>query len=198
MSDRDPQAPLTQQSGNVEPRNDRRDALRILGAISVSCAFPFSAEELYGQHVHSSGLVPVEPPKPSWFVADDLKLLSKMADLIIPATDTPSASAAGVPAYMDLVVSKNEGQQKLFTQGLAWLKEQNFSELAEDAQYQLLEPLCEAADSGRATSVPERFFAAVKSLTADGYYTSRAGLMTELGYKGNSVLAEFPTCTHEH
>jgi gluconate 2-dehydrogenase gamma chain len=191
-------SPITPHPAQEEPRSDRREALRILGAISVSCAFPFSAEELYGQHVHSSGLAQVELPKPSWFSGDDLKLLSMMTDLIIPATDTPSASAAGVPAYMDLVVSRNEGHQKLFAEGLAWLKEQSFVDLAEEAQYRLLEPLCLAADSGKASSMPERFFAAVKSLTADGYYTSKAGLITELGYKGNAVLPEFPTCTHEH
>jgi hypothetical protein len=36
-------------------------------------------------------------------------------------------------------------------------------------------------------------------MTADGYYTSRVGLVDELGYKGNTVLAAFPECTHpEH
>ena len=35
-------------------------------------------------------------------------------------------------------------------------------------------------------SVPIRFFRLVKNLTADGYYTSRAGLLEELGYTGNT------------
>jgi hypothetical protein len=39
------------------------------------------------------------------------------------------------------------------------------------------------------------FFIAVKNLTADGYYTSRIGLMQELGYNGNDVLAAFPAVT---
>ena len=30
--------------------------------------------------------------------------------------------------------------------------------------------------------------------TADGYYTSRAGLLEELGYTGNTALASFPAC----
>ena len=41
-------------------------------------------------------------------------------------------------------------------------------------------------------------FKAIKSMTADGYYTSKVGLMDELGYQGNAVRAEFPVCTHEH
>jgi hypothetical protein len=39
----------------------------------------------------------------------------------------------------------------------------------------------------------------IKSMTADAYYTSQIGLVQELGYKGNTVLASFPGCDHpEH
>jgi hypothetical protein len=40
--------------------------------------------------------------------------------------------------------------------------------------------------------MPQTVFTAIKSLTADGYYTSRIGLMQELGYNGDAVLAAFP------
>jgi hypothetical protein len=43
--------------------------------------------------------------------------------------------------------------------------------------------------------LPVRFFRLVKNLTADGYYTSRVGLLEELGYAGNRALAAFPTCS---
>jgi hypothetical protein len=46
-------------------------------------------------------------------------------------------------------------------------------------------------DSG----MPVRFFRLIKNLTADGYYTSRAGLIEELGYTGNTALARFPVCS---
>ena len=42
---------------------------------------------------------------------------------------------------------------------------------------------------------PVRFFRLIKNLTADGYYTSRVGLLDELGYAGNTALARFPTCS---
>ena len=32
---------------------NRRESLKIIGAIGATCAFPFPADELYGQHVHS-------------------------------------------------------------------------------------------------------------------------------------------------
>ena len=47
--------------------------------------------------------------------------------------------------------------------------------------------------------MPVRLFRLIKSLTADGYYTSRIGLVDELGYTGNTALASFPSCTiREH
>ena len=42
---------------------------------------------------------------------------------------------------------------------------------------------------------PVRLFRLIKNLTADGYYTSRIGLIDELGYTGNTALASFPSCT---
>ena len=39
------------------------------------------------------------------------------------------------------------------------------------------------------------FFEAIKNLTADGYYTSRVGLLQELGYNGNTALSSFPEFT---
>jgi hypothetical protein len=50
-----------------------------------------------------------------------------------------------------------------------------------------------------APELPVRLFRLIKNLTADGYYTSRVGLLQELGYTGNTALARFPTCAvREH
>ena len=43
-------------------------------------------------------------------------------------------------------------------------------------------------------AMPVRLFRLIKNLTADGYYTSRIGLIDELGYTGNTALASFPSC----
>ena len=43
-------------------------------------------------------------------------------------------------------------------------------------------------------ALPLRFFRLIKNLTADGYYTSRIGLVEELGYAGNTALGRFPAC----
>jgi hypothetical protein len=58
-----------------------------------------------------------------------------------------------------------------------------------------VEPRPAPAAAGSPVDVPVRFFRLVKNLTADGYYTSRVGLLQELGYKGNSAMLAFPGCT---
>jgi gluconate 2-dehydrogenase gamma chain len=180
----------------------RRESLKIIGAIGTTCAFPFSADELYGQHVHVSNPPPAEGPyTPRFFSADEFETLSRITELIIPATDTPGAIGAGVPRYIDGVVSANPEHKKRFRDGLAWLNHESarkfrkkFAKLTESQQIKLLTPLSEAVDSRGKLGAGERFFEMVKNMTADGYYTSQIGLVRELGYAGNTALDKFPSC----
>ena len=182
---------------------DRRSLLKIFGAIGATCAYPFASDELHGQTQHVHVPPPTALAHPQFFKESDFAAISRVADLIIPATDTPGAVAAGVPQYIDLVIARNMDQQLVVADGLRWLDGEavklgaaNFIALSEAQQLNILEPLCEAADtsSGMARGRNVQFFALIKSLTADGFYTSRAGLIDELGYKGNTALASFPTC----
>jgi Gluconate 2-dehydrogenase subunit 3 len=186
----------------------RREALKIIGAVGVTCAFPFSANELYGQHVHEpmqaepQDAKPGAPFVPRFFTPEQLLVVSRLTDLIIPPTDTPGAAAAGVPQYIDLVVNEDPKLQATFREGLQSLDKSgqsrfggdSFLQLTEAQQVEILTSLNEDAEQKK----PEGdvgFFHAIKGLTADGYYTSRIGLLQELGYNGDAVLAAFPAFT---
>lgn len=183
---------------------DRRGALKIIGAIGATCAYPFAGDELFGQSAeqgHGASASHAAAWKPAFFSDTDLKTLAHIGDLIIPETETPGASGAGVPEYIDYVVARNGWQQSLMADGLRWLDEESertsgkkFMALTEAQQLALLEPLCELADKREANARNVQFFALVKALTIDGYYTSRVGLIEELGYKGNMAIAQFPEC----
>jgi gluconate 2-dehydrogenase gamma chain len=221
----------------------RRHALKMLGTIGLTCAFPFAADELYGQHVHVTLLqTPATGPyTPAFFTPAEYALLSRLTDVIIPSTSTPGAAAAGVPEYIDRVVSLNAEHQPLVRAGLAWLERtaktrysREFLSLDEAEHVAILQPLSDEVDrrqrdvqrgrfrteaqgvlvyyvaindktspapsASTARPAPEadlsvRFFRLVKNLTADGYYTSRVGLLDELGYAGNTALARFPACS---
>ena len=170
---------------------ERRQALKIMGAIGVSCMFPYEADELYGQHVHKEGEAAALPLKPKAFNADEFALVSRVADLIIPATETPGALGAGVPYYIDMLCASNKSLRTVTASGLRWLAGLHFASLTEPEQIAILETVSKSAESG-GDGEPERFWRAVKSMTADGYYTSKIGLRDELGYKGNTVLDRFP------
>lgn len=178
---------------------ERRDTLKIIGAIGTTCAFPFAADELYGQHqdpVHKhhtpgaqAGTGPVR-----FFTPAEMALVAAVANHIIPDSETPGAVKAGVPGYIDLVVSTNKAHQKLYREGLAWLERKGFSKATPAQQLAVLKPLCDACDRGKPSTLAERFFETIKSMTCDGYYTSRVGMVDELGFTGPAVLAEYPAC----
>jgi gluconate 2-dehydrogenase gamma chain len=173
--------------------SDRRKVLKLFGAIGTTCTFPFAGEELYGQTTHEHA-----DHSGRFLNEADFKTISRIADLIIPATDTPGAIQAGVPEYIDLVISREAEHQALVADGLRWLDAHRFREVGEKEQLAILEPLCEAVDEQRIQGRNVQFFALIKRLTADGYYTSKTGLIDELGYKGNTVRASYPECVHEH
>ena len=187
---------------------DRRSLLKIIGAVGATCAYPFASEDLFGQklgaptteqHHHTP---PEQQAQPRFFNREDYQTVSRIADLIIPETDTPGAVGAGVPAYIDIIIARNTDQQLVVADGLRWVDSEamriggkRFSELSEEQQLSILEPLCEAHDANPNNLARNvQFFSLVKSLTADGYYTSQIGLMQELQYKGDKMLSSYPEC----
>lgn len=131
-----------------------------------------------------------------------LKLLQTLGEIIIPATDTPGASAAGVHHFIDhfmvYCASKQEQQQLLATLARLETAAQSdfnkaFLSLTHPQQLQLLNAM-EQAQQGFSQS-DRRGLKQLKSLVAFGYYTSEPGATQELaylaipgGYKGNFKL----------
>ena len=122
-----------------------------------------------------------------------------LTELIIPATDTPGAKAAKVNEYIDLMlhdVAEDKGHG--FLKGLGWLDGHAielhgapFVGLEGQQQVKILESLDESNDPALATGA--EFFARVKRLTVEGYYTSRIGI-AELNKHG--VPSTF-ACEHD-
>lgn len=152
----------------------RREALVTIAALAA--ASPAEAQ---------SGFL--NPTEMAWVKA--------FADTIIPRTDTPGASDAGVPAVIDRRFAANPDLAGRFRTGMKALDADAqsrfgaaFPALAAEQQIALLTPLGD-----------DPFFRMMKGLTVDGYYTSQAGLTQELGWHGNTFLTEFKGCTHpEH
>jgi gluconate 2-dehydrogenase gamma chain len=131
----------------------------------------------------------------SFLSAGELTWLAALADTIIPRTDTPGASDAGVPAFIDRRMATNSQLAELFRAGMKGVDAEatskfgkGFAAITPEQRFEVLK--------GRQD---EPFFKTMKGLTVDGYYTSQAGLTQELGWHGNTFLTEFKGCTHpEH
>lgn len=125
----------------------------------------------------------------------DMAKVARLAELIIPETDTPGAIEAGVPEFIQLIVADwyRPEERAIFLDGLQAidvLSRDRTGDLFLDAdqadQVAILQTLeneflqNDAAAAGIEGDSP--FFAKLKELTVVGYYTSEVGATQELIY----------------
>lgn len=154
-------------------------------------------------HAHPGALVELEAVKreAKFFGIIEMKTLARVADLIIPRTDTPGASDAGVHYFIDSTARARKTFGTEIRRGIASLnteaRKKNgkaFLEITEAQQVALLKAFSQEQGTSRAA-----FFKTMKDQTIDAYYGSKEGLTQELGWNANTFLKEFPGCTHpEH
>ncbi len=118
--------------------------------------------------------------------ADEWNLIGEVSELIIPTTDTGGALAAGVPAFVKMMLSDwfSEAERENFIAGMhefsAGKKNgKKFAELTASQKDQYFGELLATAEGG-ATPPRTPFVVLMKRLTIFGYYTSELGATTEL------------------
>ena len=128
------------------------------------------------------------------FDAAAIALLDEIAETILPATDTPGAKAAGVGAFMAVMVTDTYAadEQNIFQAGLATLDTRcresfgrGFLAANGDERLRLLEALdAEQFDymGQKAGSAPAHFFRMMKELALLGYFTSEIGYTKAMRY----------------
>ena len=185
----------------------RRDALRIIGAATTVIPNLVASQETKEKgdqpgHMHTGPAIRVPVPSlPTFLQPEEFKTIEALSERIIPRSDTPGAKDAGVTLLIDKAIVADPSTGPAYRAGIADLNAlsgdtygKNFTALTDEQQIILLTPL--SLDPGTALG---KFFALVKDMTVDAYYKTEAGLKTELGWHGNTFLAEFPGCDHpEH
>jgi hypothetical protein len=165
--------------------NDRRTALKILASGAI--AFPILAQE-HGAHEVATAAVKYTAKV---FDAQQLSLLAELTDRIIPRTDTPGAADAGVPLLIDRIASHSPEGAAKWKELLSWFAAQGGTP---DARLAVLKTISMESETDGAN-----YFAVLKEVTIDQYYSTKEGLQQELGWNGNTYLPEFVGCTHpEH
>jgi len=141
--------------------------------------------------------------QPKFFPPQQYKTLQVLCDTIFPAdADSKGAVEAGAPEFIDLLTSENSDYQLKLGGGLMWLDStcndrygKNYLDCDRQQQKEILDLIAYRKNAVSDPSVSQgvQFFAFLRDMTADGFFTSKIGI-EYLGYVGNTFLTEFPGC----
>lgn len=128
--------------------------------------------------------------KPIFFTEGQGILISQVAEIIIPKTDTPGAIDVGVPGFIELIVKDvyTKAEQDVFMAELKAFDQQAmktygdpFIELETEDQTAFVTSLHAKAIKEQADEKP--FILKMKELTVAGFFTSEAGATQVLQYE---------------
>jgi gluconate 2-dehydrogenase gamma chain len=206
----------------------RREIVRLLGIAAVAATFPgFSRWSFAGtadEPAPGDDGLAARQYRPLFFSRSQYELIEHLAEMIIPADDTPGARQAGVGEFIDFMVANRvpisgsahqdsprdsavafgSELQRQWLEGLAWIDAHctyqyghEFLKCSPAQQEALLTVLAYKAKYTPATEPGREFFQLLRDYTVTGYYTSRIG-MESLGFPGlRSAWDRPPGCPHQ-
>jgi gluconate 2-dehydrogenase gamma chain len=186
----------------------RRDILKTLALTaaggSVLQVIPAQAAEYAHQAVRKDkAAAPSGKYTPKYFTPHQYEMLTLLCESIIPKDEkSGGAVEAGAPEFIDLLTSENEEYQLRLGGGLYWLDgfcgdryTGPYLSCTPEQRKAVLDLIAfrKNAKADPTLSQGVAFFAFLRSLTCDAFYTSKIGI-ADLQYIGNTALPEFPGC----
>ena len=221
------------EAGSREPNTDqvsRRGALKAMAAaaaVPVLGTFEASEEHLLRAREAAESAVLAEmqgtPYTPKFFTRHEFQTVRVLVDYIIPRDErSGSATDAGVPQYMDFVLSDQTpppgppnptrrfyvaptAAQINVRGGLAWLDtecarrfgaEKTFLTAADPQRREVLDDIAWPAKAKPELSHGVAFFTRMRDMTAAGFFSSKMGVQ-DLRYIGNMPMAKWDGCPPE-
>jgi len=179
---------------------DRREALRKTALLMGAAV---SASALTGI-LQGCKATPELTYTPQFFTDDQARIITEVAEIIIPRTDTPGAKDTGVPGFIDLMLKDcySKEDQDRFLAGLTAFDEEakkaygdSFIYCKPEQQVELVKKIHSEALAKKEEKRP--FILMAKELTLLGFFTSEPGATQVLqyvavpgSYKGCIPLAE--------
>jgi gluconate 2-dehydrogenase gamma chain len=196
---------------------DRRESLKVLtiGTLGVSALLTSCEPKKEGTEVGSDkeiadeaastdlyGRTPEEKERDArlraeqFFTKGEMATITVLSDIIIPADSrSQSASAAGVPDFIEFIVKDMPHHQTPMRGGLRWLNikstkmfDKPFAEASKAQQIELVDLIAYPAKAAPENAQGVAFFNLMRNLTATGFFSSKIGI-ADMNYMGNTPNA---------
>lgn len=136
-----------------------------------------------------------------FFTNHEMETVTQLANLIIPADKrSGNAESAGVPAYIDYMMTAQPEKQTQMRGGLNWLDAQcqklygnAFVKCTGEQQKSLLDQIAYPSQVKPEVEQGAAFFNEFRAMTAAGFWSSKIGI-EDLQYKGNQFVAHWDGC----
>ena len=141
--------------------------------------------------------------QPKFFTAHQYATLRSLCQTIIPPDEhSGGAIEAGAPEFIDLLTSENTEYQLTLGGGLMWLDStcsdrygKVYLDCAPAQQKEILDLIAYSENGVKDPRLSQgtSFFAWLRKMTCDGFFTSEIGIK-DLQYIGNTFRLDFPGC----
>ena len=158
------------------------------------------------QH-HENAVAPPEPDslrnyQPQFFSAEDFQALQAFTEILIPTDEDPGAKEANCASFIDFVLQASSDvpqTQSEWRHAMELLKDSGFHTADANRKLALVSEISQQERDAGAMHPAFSAYSLIKRQTTFAFYTSRAGMIQTLDYRGNSYNAIFPACNHaEH
>jgi len=181
----------------------RRDAVGAMAMAALTAAFKWTPAEA----ARAAGLAREAlkaPYAPTFFTPHEWDTVRVLADLVIPKDErSGSATDAGVPEFMDFMMTDRPDGQVPMRGGLAWLDNEcyerfgkTFVATAPSEQTTVLDDIAWPKKAKPEMSQGVAFFNMFRDMTASGFWSSKIGV-ADLDYRGNTFVREWAGCPPE-
>jgi len=181
----------------------RRDVLKLLAAAPLAhFAIAYADVERAAAQANDALQQAAERQfRPRFFSPAEYRLVRTLSDIVIPRdARSGSATDAGVPQFMDFILTAYPSMQAPMREGLKWLNDastrrfgKSFLESTAAQRRTLLDAIAYPKRAAAADQAGVEFFNRFRDLTASGFWSSRIGV-ADLQYRGNTAQAQWNGC----
>lgn len=186
---------------------ERRDMVKMLATLPLG-AWALSTDNVADAAEHTTlvleklGEQAQQAFKPEFFTPLEWRTVNVLADIVIPKdAKSGSATDAGVPQFMDFVMTAYPNNQARMREGLGWINAEArarfgkpFPDITAAERVAIVEDIAWPARAKPEHAAGVRFFNAFRDLTGSGFFSSKIGI-ADIGYLGNRPIGAWTGCT---